>query len=126
MLMRLYYLYQKWLCKLKHLSEAWEKSVPKVSKSHVHVWLTISWNLCKYWIFVTNRFTGTKTVWMKRLLPAIDRCLHTSAHGNLLRYSFTVMLLKSWISTRTPWSSNSSVLHSQIYTNNGQIKASNR
>ena len=54
----------------------------------------------------------------------MDRCLHTTAHGNLLRCSFTVTSSKSWISTRTPWSSKSSSSHSAIYTNNGQIKAS--
>ena len=42
MLMKLYYLYQKshkQLCELKHMSEAWEKSGPKLSKSHGTYWI---------------------------------------------------------------------------------------
>ena len=41
-LMKLYYLYQKSpkrLRELKHMSEAWEKSVPKLSKSHGTCWI---------------------------------------------------------------------------------------
>ena len=54
MLMKLYYLHQKLpkpLCELKHMSEVWEKSVLKPSKSRlkviVHIGLTTSLNLCK-------------------------------------------------------------------------------
>ena len=54
MLMKLYYFYQKLpkpLCELKHMSEAWKKSVLKPSKSRlkviVHIGLTTSLNLCK-------------------------------------------------------------------------------
>ena len=42
MLMKLYYLYQKSpkrLCELMCMSEAWEKSVPKLSKSHGTRWI---------------------------------------------------------------------------------------
>ena len=79
MLMKLYYLYQKWpkwLRELKHTSEAWEKSAPKPSKSHGTCWIDLKLKsmqivldsvfLAHSWIFVTNWFTGTKTVWIER------------------------------------------------------------
>ena len=76
MLMKLYYLCQKSpkrLRELKHMSEAWEKSVQKPSKNHGTYWIdhklkSMQIALENYGVFlahvesVTNRFTGTKTV----------------------------------------------------------------